>query len=408
MKKIMIIGAGDFQLPLVKKASEKYFVILVAPVIANVFKEYIDESLLVDVRDKETILAFAKEKRIDGVITDQTDISVRTVAYVAEQMGLPGIGYGTGCLFTDKSLMRKKLIEIGVKQLPNKTVFSKEEALEYYDEIGGNVIIKPLDTQGSRGVQACCDKDDLIAKYDATSKWSSNNAVIVERLATGREFVVEGLAYNYEFKNLICGDTFYFDIPDAYAAKNRIFPSDADVDLYKKVCDLNTKIITGFGLKQGISHSEFIMDGEDVYLIETAARGGGVFISSDLINLSTGLCTEEFLIDIALGQIDSIPKIQPQQCACGYMAFYVPMGEIISVDGKDEIINLPYVHHHQLDNVYVGKLISHGQVDKTSRVAIIVSGKDRSELFERMELIKSILKVDVKTDAGDIQTLIWE
>ena len=165
MKNILIIGAGDFQLPLVQRASRSYNVLLAAPVISDAFKPYITDSLLIDVRDKESILEFARERSICGVITDQTDIAVRSVAYVAEKLGLPGIGYETGCLFTDKSLMRDRMAQLGIKLLPHRTVSSLEEALAYYDEIGGSIIIKPLDTQGSRGVQICRSADDLKSKY---------------------------------------------------------------------------------------------------------------------------------------------------------------------------------------------------------------------------------------------------
>ena len=127
MKKIMIIGAGDFQLPLVQKAAESCHVILVAPAIGEEFLPYIDKKYLLDVRKKEEILAIARQEQIDGVITDQTDIAVRSVAYVAEQMGLPGIGYETGCLFTDKRLMREKMEALGIPVLPNKTVYSLED-----------------------------------------------------------------------------------------------------------------------------------------------------------------------------------------------------------------------------------------------------------------------------------------
>ena len=153
MDKIMIIGAGEFQLPLVQRAAERFEVVLVAPAIGEEFAPYYKKSLLIDVREKEKILDFARQEQIVGVITDQTDIPVRTVAYIAEQMGLPGIGYETGCLFTDKSLMREKLSQLGLPVLPNKTVFSVEEAAEFYRSLGGSVIIKPLDTQGSRALR---------------------------------------------------------------------------------------------------------------------------------------------------------------------------------------------------------------------------------------------------------------
>lgn len=407
MDNILIIGAGDFQLPLVQRASLSYNVLLAAPVVSDIFKPYIKDAFLVDVRDKEQILDYARKNRICGVITDQTDIAVRSVAFVAEQMGLPGIGYETGCLFTDKSRMRARMAELGIKLLPNRTVASLEEAEAYYSEIGGSVIIKPLDTQGSRGVQVCRSASELASKYEEAARWSSNHNVLIERFATGREFVVEGLALDYAFRNLCIGDTLYFDLPDAFAAKSRIFPTVADDALRQRVLDLNTEIITGFGLRQGITHSEFIMDGDDIYLIETAARGGGVFISSDLIHLSCGLDTEGFLLDIASGRQKGLPEIRPQQCVCGYLAFYIPVGKVVSVRGVREVQALPFVHRNQLDKLRVGMENREGHTDKTSRLALILSAPDRASFEERASLVRSMLQVETETDSG-IMPLIWE
>ena len=407
MKNILIIGAGDFQLPLVERASRYYNVLLAAPVVSDMFRPYIKDTLLIDVRDREAILAYARENEICGVITDQTDIAVRSVAYVAEQMGLPGIGYETGVLFTDKSRMRARMKELGIKLLPNRTVSSLKEALDYYSELGGDVIIKPLDTQGSRGVQICRSASDLEAKYEEAARWSSNRRVIVERFATGREFVVEGIAVDYEFANACIGDTLYFDLPDAFAAKSRIFPTVVDDELRQRVLDLNTRIITGFGRKQGITHSEFIMDGDEIYLIETAARGGGVFISSDLIHLSCGLDTERFLLEIATGKQKGLPEILPQQCVCGYLALYIPTGTVLSVKGVEEVQALPFVHRNQLGKLRAGMVNEEGHTDKTSRLALIVSAPDRETFDARAKMIREMLQVETMTKDG-IRPLIWE
>ena len=390
MQNILIIGAGDFQLPLVQRASQSYNVLLAAPVISDAFKPYITDSLLIDVRDEEAILAYAREHSICGVITDQTDIAVRSVAYVAENLGLPGIGSETGRLFTDKSLMRDRMAQLGIKLLPHRTVSSE-----------------PLDTQGSRGVQICRGEEELRSKYAEAARWSSNHQVLIERYATGREFVVEGIAVDYEFQNACIGDTLYFDLPDAFAAKSRIFPTTADDELRQRVLDLNTKIITGFGLRQGLTHSEFIMDGDDIYLIETAARGGGVFISSDLIHYSCGLDTEGFLLDIATGKQKGLPDILPQQCVCGYLAFYIPTGKVLSVQGVEEVQALPYVHRNQLGKLKAGIENKDGHTDKTSRLALIISAPDRDTFKERAAHVRELLQVETETADG-IKPLIWE
>ena len=414
-KKILIIGAGDFQLPLVQQAAKTCQVLLAAPVISAAFDPYISDRLIVDVRDESAILAFAQEHKIDGVITDQTDIAVRSVAYVAEKMGLPGIGYETGLLFTDKSRMRKRLAELGLPLLANRTVSSVEDAIAFYRELGGakssasvRVIIKPLDTQGSRGVQVCASEQEIRDKYDEAARWSGSHEVIVEHFATGREFVVESLVLDHQYRTLCIGDTLYFDIPDAFAAKSRIFPTTADQALRQKVLDLDENIITGFGLTHGITHSEYIMEGDEVYLIETAARGGGVFISSDLISLSSGLHTEQFLIDIALGQQKEMPRILPQQCFCGYMAFYLPVGRVIRADGIEDVLAFPFVHRTQLGKLHVGIENHEGATDKTSRLALIVSGDTREELMQHMAQVRSTLQIEVEAPDGSIRQPIWE
>ena len=230
----------------------------------------------------------------------------------------------------------------------------------------------------------------------------------MEQFATGREFVVESLVLDYEYRTLCIGDTLYFDIPDAFAAKSRIFPTTADDALRRKVLELDEKIIRGFGLRQGITHSEYIMEGDDVYLIETAARGGGVFISSDLIHLSSGLETEQFLVNIALGQQKEMPAIQPQLQYCGYMAFYLPVGRVIRADGIEKVCAFPFVHRNQLSKLHAGIENHEGATDKTSRLAVIVSGKTRDELEANMQAVRNTLQIEIQSPDGTVRGPIWE
>ena len=428
-KNVLVIGAGPFQLALVQKASQLANVLLAAPVITDDFAPYVADSLLADVRDLDAILAFARGgnafgRAVDGVITDETDIPVYTVACVARELGLPGIDPEVARLFTNKSLMRAKMAELGIPVLPNMTVTCIQDALAFYRQIGGTVIIKPVDAQGSRGVQLCHGEGELAAKYPEAERWSTTGEVIVERYATGREFVVEGLALNYEFANLCIGDTVYFDIEDSLSARERTFPTIADDALRDKVLALNERIITGFGLKQGITHSEFVMEGDEVFLIETAARGGGAFISSDLIPLSCGLQSEELLVKMALGDIATFADLDKLDCPiavedgasaanplqhCCYVAFYIPEGTVEAVRGVREVLSLPYVHRTQIEHLdkLVGRGYAEGQSDKTSRYLVTISADSREQLEERMALVRATVQVDVRGADGRLEQLIW-
>lgn len=106
----MILGANTLQIPLIETAKKLGFItVVVSPVKSEVGHSIADISEICDIKDEDTLLAYAQRHQISGIITDQTDIAVRSVAYVAEKMGLPGIGYETACLFTDKFRMRENV-----------------------------------------------------------------------------------------------------------------------------------------------------------------------------------------------------------------------------------------------------------------------------------------------------------
>lgn len=410
MKKLMIIGAADFQVPIIEYAVKKYKVVIVAPDIPAELAEKAYSVYKLDVRQEKRILEIARSEKIDGIITDQTDIPVRTVAYVAEKMNLQGIGYSVSQLFTDKAKMVERLEQVGIKTIPSVRVFSSEEAINALelDCMEGEVIVKPTDSQGSRGIFACTNKRDVEKAYNKAVSFSSDGSVIIQKRMKGREFFVEGIVLDYEVENLIIGDTTYFEDDTLFSAKQRCVPTNANPELRDRVLNLNKSIIKGLGLRQGITHSEFIMDRDDIYLIETAARGGGVYISSDIISICTGLNTEEYLTNIALGEQERMPEIKDTGKVCSYIAFFLPVGEVVSADGIDEVCNLPYVHRNQLKKIYKGYMQTKSAKDKTSRYAFIVSADTLDDLNERIKNIRKKLFIKIRKTDGSIVEPIWD
>ena len=405
---VLILGANTLQLPLINKANEMgYKTLVVSPILTEPGHRIATFSEACNVVDEEGVLALAKKYDICGIITDQTDLPVRTMAYVANKMGLPGNDYEVARIFTDKYLMREKCKEIGVKTVGYKLCHTVEEAEVFYKSVNRDVIIKPVDNQGSKGVSKVSSIEELSSKFEEAIEYSRSARVLIEEFITGREFVVEGICVNYEYMNLCCGDTKYFNIPDVFSASKREFPSIAPKEIVEKILATNEKIGREFGLKQGITHAEYIMDGDDVILLEIAARGGGVFISSDLIHLQTGLETEEFLLGIATGKIDKLPKFSWRNKSCCYISFFLPQGKIISIKGVHEVTNLPYTNHNNFETLTCGKVIKKN-TDKTSRYFVILEAKDHDELMKRRDLIRTMLKVDVLGDDGEIRGAIWE
>lgn len=405
IQKVLIVGAGDFQLSLVKKASEQCEVYVCAPEIDDRFTPYLSGSYFCDVRDKENILSYASRTKIQGVLTDGTDIPVRTVAYVAEKMGLPGIGSRAASLFSEKNLMRAEMQKMGFPLIPYCAGKSVSDVMDFVRDTGFPLMIKPTDSQGSRGITKISDVSQLQGAFENAARYASDGKVIVEKYIDGIEMVVEAATIDSVTTNLIYGDTIYFDDNRTFAAKSRTFPSVRDLAICRKVLELNQRLIECFGLKFGITHAEYIYDGQKPYLIEIAARGGGVFISSDIIELCTGVDTSQLLLDLAL---HGTARIQPEKrdVFAGYRAFYLPEGEVIHVRGVEQVQNLPYVSANQLGKIKEGMVIPKN-VDKTSRFAMVVTGRDEEEWQEHVQQIRRILDIQVSHN-GRVNTIIWD
>lgn len=409
MEKIIILGAGPYQLHLIERAkAQGCYVITITPEGNYPGIAVADKTYFHDAKDEEYALWVAKHENVDGIISDQGDIFVRPVAYVAEKMGLPGNGYETACLYTNKYKMREKSRELGLATIESRLVRTLDEARQAYKELGGETIIKPVDASSSRGVSKVFSEEELEKRWDEAKETSRSGDVILEQFVNGPQYEVDSIAVNGHVMPLMYADLKEFDIPNVFSSATRLYPSVADQELIDRLLAYSNKINEGFGMIQGISHNEYIVDEKtgEIYLIEAALRGGGTFIASDIAYMQTGIDTADFLVKIALGKLEDVPPFEMNQCHCGYVAFYLPEGEVISTEGLEDIEALDYVVKTKMNGVHVGQMLG-AMSDKNQRHAVVLFADSREELLERIEHIKEITKFRVKTATG-IEGPIWD
>lgn len=145
----------------------------------------------------------------------------------------------------------------------------------------------------------------------------------------------------------------------------------------------------------------------ETFKMKIAITGGGVFISTDLIHIQTGINAEDFLIDVYTGKRNRLPDFSWQGKYCCYVSLFLPEGKVVKIEGLDEVINLPYTNHNNYDTLFVGKLIRKN-TDKTSRFFITYEAKNHKELMQRREDIIRMVKVDVLGADGIVRGPIWE
>lgn len=410
-KRVMILGANNFLLPLISKALEKgYYTIVVSPDESEPGFAYGDECIVADIRDKEEILRQAKRLRIDGIITDQAETPVRTVAYVAEQMGLPGIGVDIAELFTNKYLMREKCREIGIDTIKYKLVTTCKEAVAFYKKLCSegitHAIMKPIDSAGSRGVVKIDLEKVVWDEFEYTKAASKSGKVIIEEYIEGKELLLDGVTVNNTYQTLVCGEYKKCNVPGVFSEYMGKYPAEITESQREQVDCFVKKIIEGFGLQWGRTHTEVKINDRGIWLMETAARGGGRYISSETVSMMTNFNSASFLLKACTGQINDMPSIEKKNISCGYVSFFMPVGEVISVEGIEEVIKLPYTYSHNFEDIRIG-LKTIAFQDKIEGRFIHLKAKDDKEFYERIEEIKSLIQLKVKTEKG-LEGPVWE
>lgn len=409
-KTIVILGAGRGQMPVYEICQNLGCrVIFVTPEgdYPGIGKA---EVFYANVMDYKAVYEIAKEVRADAVISDQLDAGIYSCAYASEKLGLRGIGSDVSKRFTNKYEMRKCAEKAGVAVPKFASAKNEQDVINMKDILKYPLIMKPTDNASSRGVYMVDCEEELLSHFAETRDYSSEKAVILETFVKGTEYVVESYVKEKSITNLIIGHSDYFEIPNKFIPKGRVFrdTSVADTHIEKKVLEANNKLIKTYGLPFGITHGEFIYNAEEdeVYLVEIAARGGGEFISGVLIPLACGIRANEMMVKHALGLDYEVPTERIGK-ASAYFSYLLPEGEIINISGTEAVKQIEGVYDPMFDNIAVG--MKTGPIrDKASRKGpLLVKGTTKEDCYKVREKIIKALKIDVKEPDGSIGGVIW-
>lgn len=412
MKSVMILGAAAGQVPFIERCkSSDYRVIVISPEGNYPGFKMADKRYYFDTRDKEGILKAARLENIDAILSDQTDVSIPSVAYVSEKMGLKSIGYQTSLSFTDKYRMREKAKGLGIAVPDFAKASTLQEAQAALQRIGFPAMIKPVDSSGSRGVFKINGAEELERYFDRSLSFSHEKSVIVEGFIRGREYIADGLAIDRRYLQTDLGIKEYFRKENLFISKMCMFSSARSINDPAELAVLETDraVVEGFGLEFGLTHGEYIVGEDDgkAYLVEVAARGGGLYISSDLTPRACGINTNDILIDFVVeGKSVPVEKLSLTEGVSAWVCFELAPGRIIEIKGRDLVKTLPGVFRADIDDLYVGEYVEEMVNDANKKGPVLIEAGTREECYRYIQRVKDTL--DVVVDSGGAMAhIIW-
>jgi carbamoyl-phosphate synthase large subunit len=394
---IHVVGGGFHQVPLVETAKSMGFRVLVTDMYENPpARAVADEFEQIDITHQEDTLDCARRHKIDYIVTDMTDVGVPTVAYVAENLSLPGIGYETALRFTNKYVMRKALGEKFPAHLPESRYFeSVEEALRFLRDPSrqGQFVVKPINSQGSRGVFILSRGDanaeeQVYAAFDE----SQQRGVLLEDFISGHEYSAETFVRDGEVHNLTLTKKYHYAQNPCIDERNT-YLGDVAPELEKAIFDLNEKIIHALRLPFGTTHAEYMVHGDQIYLMEIAARSAGGSIGSEIIPYLTGFNCMEALLHTLTGRPYDI-HIEDYRKKFAVLKFYnFPPGRVKRIFVNERMVQglLVFTLSPYLAEGVTVKPI------KSSRDRLgyfVVHGTDREDVVRREKLAESAVKLE--------------
>lgn len=269
MKKLMLLGGSRYLLPVIEAAhSLGIYVITCDYLPDNYAHRFSDEYANISIVDKEAVLEYARENKIDGITSFGCDPGVVTGAYVAEKLGLPyGGSYESVCILQNKDRFRQFLTDNGFT-VPE--IYTREN-VKY------PAIVKPVDSAGSKGVRRVNSPEELDSAIENALQNSISGKYIIEQFITQKGFAsdtecftVDGDLKFASFNNQ------YFDAAaeNPYAPAGFTWPSymscqeelRSELQRLMKLLDMKTSVYN-VECREGT-------DGK-AYIMEVSPRGGG-------------------------------------------------------------------------------------------------------------------------------------
>lgn len=398
-KRILILGASIFQLPLIERAKQKgHYVVTSDYLPNNPGHALADESHNVSTTDLGQTLALAKALHIDAIATFASDPAVPAVAYVAEQLRLPGPSIGSVRTLTQKDLFRKALKKIGLRTPNNWVVDAQAAEVPAGLEGSSKYLVKPTDSCGSKGVTLSSGNPrEVTSAMMLAAEFSRIGHIIIEEYIEGDQIHGDGFLINGKLASCYLGDHVFFTKTNSFIPVSTIWPSRYTGPITDEVQRQVELVTAEAGYMTGPVNIEArVTPDKKIYLIETAPRNGGNHVPIIQTRL-TGFDYVKAVLDLAAGDSGQTPGNTRKETALPGAYFVLHSEENGAYDG---IEIAPIVRKHIFFFQTLKEKGDSAQKYTGSHTAMGVALLQFDSIFQRDEImgnIENLIKIKLKS-----------
>lgn len=311
---ILILGAGLMQKPAILSAKEEGFTVHVIDADDKaVAIPYADTFRKIDLKDKDGILAYAKELKaspegLSAVFTAGTDFSA-SVSYVCEALGLPAHSHQAAINASVKTVMRQCFADACVPS-PAFVRVSREDLSSsdpesllktILEKITFPLVVKPVDNMGARGCRMVRSKEEFLPAVNCAVECSRTGYAIVEEYMEGPEFSIDALVQNGTFT--VTGFAVrHIKYEPYFIEVGHTMPAELDKKMHDELISVFALGAKALGLTCGAAKADIKYTAKGPMIGEIAGRLSGGYMSGWTYPYASDLNLTKQGILIASGQ----------------------------------------------------------------------------------------------------------
>ena len=402
-KTILILGGSTTVIPLVKRARERNMRVVLAHLIEDSpCAPYVDYHEKVNTLDIPLCIDIARKHSVDAVATIGADQPLYTASVIARELNLPSfVDVLVAKVATNKKEMRKCFEKSGIPV--NKTVYiTKDMSSSAIESLKLPIVIKPIDSHGSRGVYKLHSYDEAFEIIDTVlvSSFSRETECLVEEYYGDVELTLDGFMQDGKFHYLGIRKRNNLENNNKLGFCTSVISPCLE---YKIKTDELLVLCQAVADSLGVSNGPLFMqifDGPDGFRInEAAARvaGGHDFmVNKDL----TGFDVIDAVLDGALG-------IRPVVCVkpFGFTRIFSSQmviashGVVSSITDIKEINQLPFIFFAEY-YCKVGESLGQNEENFTKVAYVCIEGNSKSDLEQNVSSFYDIFKINDSNGAN--------
>lgn len=398
MKKLLLLGGLRYLIPVIESAHELgYYVITCDYLPDNIAHKYSDNYFNINITDKEAILKLAKNQKVDGIMSFAVDPGVVTAAYVCEKLGLPSCGpYESVKILQNKALFRDFLSKNNFNVPNAKGYLRIKDALDDISFFKLPVIVKPVDSAGSKGVTKVSSIDTFEKSIKNAISFSPTKQFIVEEFIEQSGFPSDSDSFSIDGELVfftLSKQRFDLNAANPFTPAGFSWPSDMVTYQQEELRNEVQRLLSLLKMRTSIYNIEARVGTDNkVYIMEVSPRGGGNRLA-EMIKLATGADLISYAVKAAVGE-----KINPSE----KFTYIGHWGEIILHSDKEGYFNQLIIDEEIKNLIYeIDLWIKKGSFIKPFTGAnesigtIVIRGKNQNQVDEIISNYKKWIKIIV-------------